>query len=250
MRGELGLDQHGQHRRTVLPALDAQAAAFEQPQAAAVEQRRHQTRLAVHLGEHAAHLVPREHDRKPGGRLGVHEVLKPGELDAGNVPIEVEQGRDLLSHGVQEGRDVLGAEFDRIAAAMEFVIAAHPAEVRLLSARAEATQAHGFPRALAEKRSLGRARDGSRERPTRLDRTLARHRSGEAGHERLACEHQRHQSLPPPSRSLLRDLREPTWVPQIGGRQPTQLRTNGREPIPGLDSGKTRLSVKMSTWSG
>jgi len=80
----------------------------------------------------------------------VDEVVEPGELDTENVPVEEQQrserlvlrrGRDVSARRerVQEGREVLGAESGRVAPAVELVVAAHPAEVGLLGARAEVT---------------------------------------------------------------------------------------------------------------
>jgi len=87
-----------------------------------------------------ARTSSRVHDRKACGRLGVDEVVEPGELDAKNVPVEEQQRRErlVLRRGrnvpagrerVQEGRDVLGTEPGGITPPVELVVAAHPAEV-------------------------------------------------------------------------------------------------------------------------
>ncbi len=148
---------------------------------AAVEQRRHQARLALHAGEHGAHLVAREHDRQPRGCLGVDEILEPRQLDAEDLAVEEEQRRErlVLRRGrdvpagrerVQEGREVLRVNPGGIAPSMELVVAAHPAEVGLLGAWAEVAQAHGLPRALGEVPRRGCWWDGSRERAARVAR--------------------------------------------------------------------------------
>ena len=95
--------------------LHTQAAAFEQAQAAAVEQGRHPARLAFHASEHGAHLVAREHDRKARGALGVDEVIEPGQLDAEHPPVEEEQRRECLGSSRAGSRD-RATRFDRVLA--------------------------------------------------------------------------------------------------------------------------------------
>ena len=79
-------------------------------------------------------------------------------MNAENLAVKEEQGSERLilsrgrdvsagRQGIEEGGDVLGAESGRITAAVELVVAAHPAEIGLLGARAEVTQVHGLARA-------------------------------------------------------------------------------------------------------
>jgi hypothetical protein len=83
----------GQHRQAVLAALavadedlgavevhvlDAEPAALEQAQAAAVHERAHQPGNAPQVLEHGLHLAPREHQRQvDGARFARRGVLGP-----------------------------------------------------------------------------------------------------------------------------------------------------------------------------
>ncbi len=73
--------------------LDAQAAALEQAQAGAVEQRGHQPRRAVAAGASTARdLVAREHDGSRGGALGAHELVEPRQLGPEDVAVQEQEG--------------------------------------------------------------------------------------------------------------------------------------------------------------
>jgi hypothetical protein len=195
VHGELALHGREQHGHAVLVALGAadrdlappeidgshaQSAALEEPQARAVEQRSHEQRQALHAREDGAHFFARERHRQARGRTGMDQAVEPGELDPGDVAVEEEQrrervvlgrGRDAPARrqGVQEGRDVLGAQRCGVAAALELVVAAHPAQVRLRRPRAEVAQAHRGTSALGEARLGARPRGrAARRGPTRL----------------------------------------------------------------------------------
>jgi hypothetical protein len=56
--------------------LHAQRERLEEPEARTVEQARHQKRNTIELREHAAHLLRREHDRKPSRRARVHQTFE------------------------------------------------------------------------------------------------------------------------------------------------------------------------------
>lgn len=159
--------------------------------------------VALVLGPHAPEVR---------GKLGLNEQRRER--------LVLRRGRDVSAgrQSIPKDRDVLRAEFGWIAPAVELVVAAHPAEVGLLSARPEVAQAHSFQRA------LGQTRSRSREQAVRLAQPLAHERSsaepvppvvrsphrdrtrsqarlpcGGAGPRQLAREHQRHLLRVPPT---------------------------------------------------
>ncbi len=62
--------------------FDAQAQAFHEPHAGAVEQAHHQPRRAARGGQQALRFALGEHHRQALGRLGVRDAVEPGQVDA------------------------------------------------------------------------------------------------------------------------------------------------------------------------
>ena len=56
--------------------LHAQPQALHQPQAAAIQQLRHQAMIARHAPQHRAHLIPRQHGRQAARHLRGNHILR------------------------------------------------------------------------------------------------------------------------------------------------------------------------------
>ena len=163
--GLQGARQHGDavavafaaaHEELAAPRLevaDAQAQAFHEAQARAVEQRRDESRLALEAAEQPPHLLARENDRQPPWAVRAHEV-ELADLVPQHVAVEEEQraerlrlgrGADVLVHGEvsEEGVDLPFAHLRRVPEGMEADVAPRPAAVRLLGAAAVVAGAQG-----------------------------------------------------------------------------------------------------------
>ena len=193
MGGQRGLDRGGQHRHPILVALavadddlvrrevdvlHAQATAFQQAQARAVQQERHEPGHAVEPLQDGADLVPRQHDGEVQGPLGPDDVVEPRKLDAEHLVVEKEQGaqglvlgggRDLVVNGErrQERGDLGGAHLGRVALAVKDDVPLDPVDVRLLGSAAVVAGADGLAHAVEEPglRGAGRAGFMDGERP-------------------------------------------------------------------------------------
>jgi hypothetical protein len=103
MSGEIALQHRRKHRHTVLVSLasthhdlvpgevdvlDAQAAAFEQPQSGSIEQRRHEARHRRQRSQHRGDLFASQNDRQPLGTLGPHDVVEPRQVKLQDIAIQ------------------------------------------------------------------------------------------------------------------------------------------------------------------
>jgi len=106
-------------------------------------------------------LVAGEDDGESLGPPRAHQVVKPGEVLSEDGAVEEQQRRERLvlrrrrdlalgRERAEEGAQLGGTERRGILAAVELVVAAHPAEVRFFGPQAEVLDAHGGARAVAE----------------------------------------------------------------------------------------------------
>jgi len=137
------------HENLVTPeiyVLDAQAAAFEQPQTGTVQQRRHQSRRSLHVREHERDLFAREHHGDVDRALRTHQIVQPGKVAIEHLPVqEEERGEGLVLRGrtdpaarseiAEKSRDVFTSETCGVAPSVELVVSPHPPEIRFLRAR-------------------------------------------------------------------------------------------------------------------
>jgi len=106
---ERGLRDRGQNGQAIpisLPTADGDLAApevdvlhpepgaFEQPQAGAVEQRRHEPVNPLELADHDANFVAGEHDGEPGGSPGANQLVEPRHVPVEHVAVQEEKGRE------------------------------------------------------------------------------------------------------------------------------------------------------------
>jgi hypothetical protein len=76
--------------------LHPQANAFHQAHAAAVKQTREQRMNSLHPVENALHLVARQHHRQARRPLGSHHAVEPRQVNAQDLPVQEQQGRQRL----------------------------------------------------------------------------------------------------------------------------------------------------------
>jgi hypothetical protein len=171
-----------------------------EPQPGAVKQARHQTRRAMQGCKHGAHLRTGEDDRQADRLASPFDLAQLPEGDLQHAPIEKQQGSQRLGlgggghpplHGQvgQEGADFLRAHVPRMPLLVEEHVAADPAEVRLLGARAEVPQPCGLSHLVKQSRwSHGGCGGGSRDTDSggRGARTLPRVEGARDGGKSLA----------------------------------------------------------------
>ena len=164
--------------------LDAQARAFEQAQAGAVEEQGQEARDAVEVLEDGTDLVAGQDDGQVLRPPGAHDVVEPRQVLLEHHAVEKEQSRQCLVLGGggdvpldgerrEELRDFLGPHLGGMALAVEEDVAPDPAHVGLLGAPAaveglerlsDAVEEPGRRRAGRAHVSTGRAGAGSRVR--------------------------------------------------------------------------------------
>jgi len=110
--------------------LHPQANAFHQAHATAVEQTREQRIDSLHPVENALRLVAGQHHRQALWPLGSHDAVEPRQVNAHNLPVKEQQGRQRLVLGrrghlafhsqvCEKGLDFLGTHFSRMAFMVE-----------------------------------------------------------------------------------------------------------------------------------
>ena len=151
-----------------LHILHAQAQRLQQAHAGTVQQLRHQAGGAIHVQQQFAHLGGREHHRQALGRLCLHHLVEPGQIDFQNLLVQVQKCRlGLILRGgghialhrqmAQKRLHLRHAHITRVALAMKQHKAARPIDIRLLGANAVMPRAQVNAHALEQ---LGRARRG------------------------------------------------------------------------------------------
>src|SRR5437867_2674388 len=117
-RAEMGAEgiaqgggEHGDPVRPSLPVahhdlaarevdvLDAQSAAFHEPQAGPIEKRGHDAGDALEAREDRVDFRPREDDREPRRAPGPYDALEPGEPRTQHLVVQKEEGRERLVLG-------------------------------------------------------------------------------------------------------------------------------------------------------
>jgi hypothetical protein len=186
VRGEGGPQRGGEHGHAVLSSfsvahddlaagevdvLDAQAAAFHQPQAGAVEQAGHEPGRAFDPADDGVHLGARQDDRKAGGPAGARHAFEPFELPVQDLLEEEHQRGERLVLGRRadaairgEVREICGdlalPHVVGVALAVMQDELPHPADVRLFGPGAEMAAAD----LLADQIEQFRLEDGRRLR--------------------------------------------------------------------------------------
>ena len=138
--------------------LDAQSGAFEEPQAGAVEQHRHQPRCPLQFGEHPRHLVAAHHHRKASRHAGANDVLDPGKVAPQNLAVEEHERAERLvlcrcahprvdRERRKKGSDLLFSHLGWMPLLVEQDESPNPADVTLLGLAAVMTGAnlHAHP---------------------------------------------------------------------------------------------------------
>lgn len=136
--------------------LGAQAAAFQDPQAGAVEQASHQLEDAVEPLEHRADFLPAQDDGQSRGPLGADDVVEPGQVNLQHLAVQEEEGAQRLvlggggnsavdGQGGEKRRDLRGTHLGRVPLAVEEDVALDPLDVGLLRLPAVVAGADGRP---------------------------------------------------------------------------------------------------------
>jgi hypothetical protein len=221
MPRQIGLHRSRQHRDAVLVALaasddqlvggkvdilNAQPAAFEQPEPGSVEQVRHEPGRALQPLEHCPDLVAGEDDRQAHGAFRAHDPVEPRQVDLQHVPVQEQEGAQGLVLGGgghpaidrqrgEEAGHFRGAHLGRMAlGAEEEDVALDPRDVGLLGAPAVVASAQGGANAVEEARPGRGHRNGDRpglpydERPDREGRAGGARQcpvDGEREHDRF-----------------------------------------------------------------
>ena len=135
---------HDDHLAHEIDILDAQAHAFEQAHAGAIEEARQQARDALaHARQQRLHFHLREHDGDALLRDRPAELLQPRHVDAEHLAVEKEQGAQglavrgggdaaLVGQHHQIGLHLRRTEILRMAQPRPPDEAPHPVDVRLL----------------------------------------------------------------------------------------------------------------------
>ena len=158
---------HHDHLADEVDVFHAQAHAFEQAHAGAVEQAPEQARDAVaHAREQRLHLDVREHDGDALLRHRPAEFAQPRHVDAEHFAVEKEQrtqrlamrGRrdaTLVGEHRQERLHLHHAELARMAQTEPAHEVAHPVDVRLLGAQAVVQVAQALAQGVEEAQGSG-----------------------------------------------------------------------------------------------
>jgi hypothetical protein len=165
--------------------FDPEVRAFQQSEARAVEQDRHQPRRAVEVLNDGTDFVPRQHDGKPLRRLGPHDAIEPRQFLLQNVAIEKQQGAQrLVLRGrghvpVDGGRaeelsQFRGAHFCRVAFAVEQDVSADPCDVGSLRPSASVASSQSGADAFEEPGLTRRGRKGLPQDERRSGRRAVR----------------------------------------------------------------------------
>jgi hypothetical protein len=148
---------HGEFASGQVEVEHAEAQAFGQPQAGAVQKRRDQPALAVvpvELVEDGTDLLPAQHDGQALGLAGADEFLELAHLAVQHVAVEKEDRAERL--GLRRGADVLGdgqvrdegvdlglRHVCRVAEPVKADVPPHPTAVGLLGAAAVVARPQG-----------------------------------------------------------------------------------------------------------
>jgi hypothetical protein len=87
---------HGQHAALQVHVLDSQAERFEDTKAAAIEQARHQVKMAIKLGQHTPDLGARQDDGQPFRPGCANDSSQPRQAHFQHVFVQKQQGGQRL----------------------------------------------------------------------------------------------------------------------------------------------------------